>query len=177
MLAMNTKFQDLIPGGFSGNSHVWVYQCNTAFTDSQVLEIKDMLQKFARQWRIQDVHVKGYANVFFQQFIIVMADESATSVSRFTSESLINLISDIQERFDVELFNKLVLGFLIQERIQLIPLHELNSAIEKDFIGSETLYFNNTILTKKQLMHDWIIPVKKSWLAMRLPEKSNVDTD
>ena len=174
---MNIKFKDLIPGNFNENSHVWVYQSNTLFSFQQELQIKKLLQNFIKEWKVQDVPVKGYANLFFNQFIIIMADETATNVSRFSSENMVSLINKIQKDFRVDLFNRLMLAFLIQERIQLIPLSELNSAIEKDFINSDTLYFNNTILTKKQLLNNWIIPVKKSWLAMRIPESNRVSAD
>jgi hypothetical protein len=174
---MNIKFKDLIPGNFNENSHVWVFQSNSTFSFAQSLQIKKLLQNFISEWKIQDTPVKGYANLFFNQFIIFMADETATGVSRFSSEDMVALINNIQQEFEVELFNKLILAFLIEERIHLLSLSELNSAIEKDFIGSDTLYFNNTILTKKQLLNNWIIPVKKSWLALRIPGNMQVNAD
>jgi hypothetical protein len=43
--------------------------------------------------------------------------------------------------------------------------------VENNFIDANTLYFNNTVLTKKELLEKWIVPVKDSWLAKRLPVK------
>ena len=34
-------------------------------------------------------------------------------------------------------------------------------------IKPETLYFNNTVLTKDDLAEKWLIPVKDSWLGAR----------
>ena len=174
---MNINFKDIIPRNFNENSHVWVFQSNSTFSVAQAAQIKKLLKNFVREWKVQGTPVKGYAHLFFSQFIVFMADETATGVSRFSSEDLVALINNIQEEFEVELFNKLILAFLIQERIHLISLSELNRAIEKDFINSDTLYFNNTILTKKQLLNNWIIPVKKSWLALRIPENIQVNAD
>jgi hypothetical protein len=70
-----------------------------------------------------------------------------------------------------------MLAFIIQERIQLLPLAELNRSIEKNFITPDTMYFNNTILTKKELLNNWIIPVKESWLAKRTLETNEADEE
>jgi hypothetical protein len=49
-----------------------------------------------------------------------------------------------------------------------LPLNQLNYAFENGFINGETLYFNNTVLNKKDLLEKWLIPVKESWLANRI---------
>ena len=79
------------------------------------------------------------------------------------------LIKSIENDFQVQLTDRLQLAFIIKENIHLLLLEEINLALEDTFITSDTLYFNNTILTKKDLMTNWIIPVKKSWLAKRIP--------
>jgi hypothetical protein len=70
------------------------------------------------------------------------------------------------------LFDRLTLAFIVKEKIHLLPLSEVNYSLENDSITPETLYFNNTILTKKDLLNKWIIPVKDSWLAARIPSTS-----
>ena len=62
-----------------------------------------------------------------------------------------------------------MLAFIVKENIRLIPLSKVNSSIAEEIITPDTLYFNNTILTKKELLNNWIIPVKDSWLAQRIP--------
>jgi hypothetical protein len=69
----------------------------------------------------------------------------------------------------VQLLDRQMLAFIIKEKVQLLPLSQVNYSIENDFITADTLYFNNTILTKKELLNNWIIPLKDSWLASRIP--------
>ncbi|MDQ6763245.1 MAG: hypothetical protein M3015_11540, partial [Bacteroidota bacterium] len=66
-----------------------------------------------------------------------------------------------------ELFNRQLLAFGLHERIQCVPLEALNYEIDNGMINGDTLYFNNTILTKKDLLNNWIIPAKNSWLVKR----------
>lgn len=169
---MKINFQELIPQDFNDNSHVWVYQSNRGFTIKETIRIEELLKNFAKGWKSHGTPVKGYANVFFGQFIILMADETAMGVSGCSTDSSVRLIKNIEQDFHVELFDRLMLAFIMQERIQLLPLSKISSYLENGLLSTGTLYFNNTILTKKELLNNWIIPVKESWLATRVLEKN-----
>lgn len=166
---MNINFQDLIPQDFDNNSRVWVYQSSRIFTVSEALEIEKLLQDFSEEWNSHGDLVKGYANLFFGQFIIIMADESRIKVGGCSTDSSVRLIKNLEQDYHVQLLDRQLLAFIVKERIQLIPLSQVNYSIENNFITQDTLYFNNTILTKKELLNNWIIPVKDSWLAGRIP--------
>ena len=165
--SMNLHFQDLIPENFNNNSRVWIYQCNRIFTLSETLEIEELLENFTKSWLSHGAKVTGYANLFFGQFIILMADETATGVSGCSTDSSVRLIKNIEQDYNVNLFERQMLAFVIKERIQFLPMEQLSYAIENNFINSETLYFNNTIETKQELLNSWIVPIKESWLAKR----------
>ena len=166
---MNINFQDLIPQHFSEDSRVWVYQANRAFSVSEALEVEKLLQDFSKDWYSHGNTVNGYANLFFGQFIIIMADESNTKVGGCSTDSSVRMIKKLEQDFQIELLDRQTLAFIIKEKIQLFPLEDFNFAIESNLITSETPYFNNTILTKKELVSNWIIPVKNSWLSGRIP--------
>ena len=164
---MNLHFQDLIPTDFNNNSRVWIYQCNRLFTLSEALAIEELLEEFTGTWQSHGAKVKGYANLFFGQFIILMADETATGVSGCSTDSSVRLIKNIEQDYHVNLFDRQMLAFVVKERIQLLPMEQLNYAIENNFINADTLYFNNTVQNKEELLNRWLIPVKESWLAKR----------
>lgn len=166
---MNIHFQDLIPDDFDNNSRVWVYQSNRIFSLSEALEIEEKLQDFTKEWNSHGSPVKSYANLFFGQFIILMADETHVKIGGCSTDSSQRFIKNIQRDYNVNLLDRQMLAFIIKEKVQLLPLSQVNYSIENDFITPDTLYFNNTILTKKELLNNWIIPVKESWLASRIP--------
>ena len=171
---MNTDYQEHLPADFNDDSRVWIYQSSRLFFISEALQMEEMLNDFVAGWNSHGAPVKGYANLFFGHFIILMADETATGVSGCSTDSSVRLIKSIEQRFNVQLFERQNLAFIIKEKIQLLPLSQLNYAVENNFINGDTLYFNNTVLTKKELMNNWLIPVKESWLAkkIRFPENA-----
>ena len=166
---MNLTFQHLLPADFSPESRVWIYQSNRMFTLSEVLEAETMIDQFTEKWNSHGTPVKGFGTVLFGQFIVLMADESATNVGGCSTDSSVRLIKEIEKQFQVQLFERTLLAFVVKDKVELLPLSQLKYAFENGFIDSETLYFNNTILTKKELLTNWIIPVKDSWLAGRIP--------
>jgi hypothetical protein len=165
---MNTDFKDQLPHDFSPVSRVWIYQCSRLFFLSEALQIEEILEQFVTRWKSHGAGVKGYANLFFGQFIILMADESVAGVSGCSTDSSVNIIKEIEKKFKVNLFERQNLAFIIKDKVQLLPLSQLNYAAENKFIDGDTTYFNNTVTTKKDLIDNWLIPVKNSWLAKRL---------
>jgi hypothetical protein len=165
---MNLDFTELLPEDFNDNSRVWIYQSSRLFFISEALEMEDMLNAFAANWKSHGAPVKGFANLFFGQFIVLMADESATGVSGCSTDSSVHLIKSIEEKYKVQMFDRQNLAFVLKDKIQLLPLSQLEYAVKNNFINADTLYFNNTVLSKKEMIEKWIIPVKESWLAKRI---------
>lgn len=165
---MNFNYKHLIPEDFHSTSRVWIYQSSRLFFISEVLEIEDMLNEFIDEWQSHGAKVKGYANLLFGQFIVLIADETQAGVSGCSTDSSVRLIKAIEERFKVEMFNRQTLAFVVKEKIQLLPLSQLNYAVENNFIDRDTIYFNNLVQTKDELINKWMIPVKESWLSKRI---------
>jgi hypothetical protein len=165
---MNLQFQSQIPVEFNDTSKVWIYQSSRLFSMSEALEIEAILEQFIASWKSHGDEVKGYGNLFFGQFIILMADETATGVSGCSTDSSVRIVKEIEQKYSVQLFERQTLAFVVKDKIQLLPLSQLNYAAENEFIKADTLYFNNTVLTKKELLQNWIIPINNSWLSKRI---------
>ncbi len=165
---MNTAFQHLIPGDFNENSHVWIYQANRPFTNAEVAKLEEHLQDFVATWLSHGAPVKGFAKVLFNQFIIFMADETATGVSGCSTDTTVRLLKSIEKEFFVSMFDRQILAFIIKDKIRLVPLSQVNAALDEKIIDADTLYFNNAILTRGEMLNSWIIKVKESWLAGRI---------
>jgi len=173
---MNLEYRSLLQNDFNPESRVWVYQSSRLLSLGEALETEALLNNFTAEWKSHGTPVKGAAWLFFGQFIILMADESATGVSGCSTDSSVHLIKNIEQRFRVNMFDRTTLAFVIKETVQLLPMNQLQYAVENKFITPETLYFNNLVQTKKQLEENWIIPLKESWLANRVKVTEGTDS-
>jgi hypothetical protein len=165
---MNLEYKHLLNHNFHADSRVWVYQSSRLFTLNEAFEIEEKLKEFSMHWKSHGTPVKGEAHLFFGQFIVLLGDETATGVSGCSTDSSVRLIKEVEEHYSVNMFDRTTLAFVIKEKVQLLPLSQLNYAAENGFITPETLYFNNLVQTKDELGNKWIIPVRESWLNNRV---------
>jgi hypothetical protein len=170
---MNLQYKYLLDGTFHIDSRVWVYQSSRLFTINEALQIEEMMNQFTRNWHSHGAPVKGAAYLFFGQFVILIADETATGVSGCSTDSSVRLIKEIEKKFGVNMFDRITLAFAVKDksdnyRVQLLPITQLQYAVDNGFISADTLFFNNIVQTKEQLENGWIIPLKDSWLSKKI---------
>lgn len=171
---MNEKpqWQHRIPSGFAAASKVWIYQAARPFTANELTEINEQLSQFYQQWMSHNRPVHGWAGVLFNQFIVIMADDTADRLCGSAVDHSLRLIQSLERQYAVSLLDRMLLGFLIKDHVELLPLAQLPHALASGKITEDTLYFNNTATTDASLLPRWIIPVKESWLASRFLEKA-----
>lgn len=165
---MLQDLQDIIPADFSDESRVWIYQSSRAFIEREATEINEQLYQFYSQWNSHGEPVKGWAQLLFGQFVVVMADESQSQVSGCSTDSSVRIIKSIEKQYDVNMFDRLMLTFLVNGKAEMLPMNQVQYALDKGYIKQDTPLFNNVVLTKKEMMTNWLIPLDKSWLAARL---------
>lgn len=166
---MKLAFQHLLPENFSSSSRVWIYQSNRLFNLTEALQLEKILNDFIQNWTAHQEPVKGYANLFFGQFIVLIADESDVKVSGCSTDSSVRLIKEIEKMYQVSLFDRQSLAFVVEDKVQVLPLSQFQYALTNGFLNAGTLYFNNTVATKEELTNQWIIPIQQSWLKSKLP--------
>lgn len=157
-----------LPAGFAPESRVWIYQSNRPFSEQETLEIEEQLHQFTSQWNAHGTPVKGWGKLLLGQVIVLIADESETHVSGCSTDSSVRIIKSIECQYEVNLFDRLLLGFIVKDKLQLLPLQQVAYALEKGYITKDTLYLNNTVLTKGEMETKWLIPLKDSWVMQRI---------
>ena len=166
---MQTHLEQQLPLDFAADSRVWIYQCNRAFREKEVLEINEQLLQFYEQWESHGKKVKAWAGILFNQFIVMMADEKASAlVGGCSIDSSVRIIKSLEQQYGIQLFDRMSISFLIEDKVQMLPLQQIKYAAEKGYIKKDTLFFNNAITTKEEMLHSWLVPIHESWLANRI---------
>lgn len=130
-------------------------------------EINEQLDQFTAQWNTHGDVVKGWGKLLFDQVIVLMADETEAAVSGCSTDSSVRIVKSIERQYNVSLFDRLLLGFIVKDKLQLLPMAQVPYALEKGFIDLDTIYLNNTVLTKADMEHSWLVPMKDSWLMQK----------
>ncbi len=169
---MNIDFNEVLPKDFSPISKVWIYQASRKLSLQHVLFADSLLQDFVENWKSHGAPVKGFATILFGQFILLMADESSSSVGGCSTDSSVRIIKQIEQETGISMFDRQLLAFHINDTVQLLPMAQFVPAIISGKINGDTIYFNNTVLTKTTLITDWMIPISNSWLASKMKKNA-----
>lgn len=152
-----------IPANLPENSKVWIYQSNRPFNEQEVLEINEQLLQFYQQWHVHGKSVSGWAGLMYNQFIVFVADETNMIISGCSQDTTHRLLKSLEKQYQVQLFDRLTLTFLKDEKIEMLPFQQLDYALEKSFVSLDTLVFDNTVDELSQLSSKWLVPLKDSW--------------
>lgn len=165
---MTKELINKLPKDFSSNSKVWIFQSNRPFSEQEELEINEQLLNFYVQWKSHGSDVKGWAQLLFKQFVVVIADEEQSHVSGCSTDGMTRIIKSFERQYQVDLFDRLTITFLVDEKPQPLPIQQVKYALEKGYIETDTLLFNNLVDTKEKLENEWLVPLNKSWLWNRI---------
>jgi hypothetical protein len=157
--------KSVIPATLAANARVWIYQSSRPFIEQEEREINEQLYQFYVQWQSHGAPVNGWAKLLFKQFIVVIADETEVMVGGCSTDSSVRVIKSIERQYEVDLFDRMMLTFLVNGKAQMLPFNQVQYAIDKGYISKDTLLFNNLVATKNELLEKWLVPIHTTWLS------------
>lgn len=147
----------------SDDSRVWIYQSNRLLSDAEVAEIRKYGEEFIKNWAAHGAELEAALEVFHKRFIVLFADESKVLASGCSIDSSVRFIKDIQNAYQIDLFDRLNIAFMQSGKIDTLRMADFQQALAKSMLTGETLVFNNLVETKKQFEDSWLVPLKESW--------------
>ncbi len=85
-----------------------------------------------------------------------------------STDGMTRLIKSFERQYGIDLFDRLTITFLVNDKAEQLPMNQVKYALEKGFIETDTLLFNNLVDTKEKLENEWLVPLNKSWLWNRI---------
>lgn len=155
------QFQNL---SLEGSESVFIFQANRLLGVSEILEIDKMANEFIATWTAHESKIYAKCSFFFGQFMVFFVNEDKTSLSGCAKDKLTHFIQKCQSQLNIDLLNRQNLAFIKNNKIEIIPLSQIEYAIANQLLSIDTFYFNNIIHSAKELSEKWIIPLKESWL-------------
>lgn len=147
----------------SETSRVWVYQSNRTLTENEVEEIGKELEAFIQQWKRHGDDLKASFQIKYNHFIILSVDESYHPVSGCSIDASTHLIKELEQKYRIELLNKMKTAFRSGEHINVVTLSDFKQYASEQKVSPNTIVFNNLVGTKKELESAWEIEGGKSW--------------
>lgn len=145
------------------NSRVWIYQANRKLLVEEIEYISAKAINFVEQWTRHGEDLKASFTIKYNQFLILVVDESFNDVSGCSIDASVRFIKEIEQQLKIDMTDKTNIAFKTNNNIQLIKLSDLQEHLKKKTITPDTIVFNNMVNTKKDFEKNWEIPAKQSW--------------
>ena len=145
------------------SSKIWIYQSSREFTANEVEEISEVLKVFVHTWKRHSKDLRSSYQIRYNQFVILAVDESYNGISGCSIDASTNMFKNIEEKYHVDMFNKLNTAFKSGDHINVVTLSDFQKYVKENKINSKTTVFNNMITTKKELENEWELAAEDSW--------------
>lgn len=145
------------------STRVWIYQSTRVLDTSEVEEIKTTIKRFAEQWISHNQDLRAFADVYYNQFIVLMVDESQAGASGCSIDKSVHFIKRLEMEYSLNLFDRMTFSYKDGEAIKMANRETFSTLYKSGKINDETLVFDNLVKTKGEFESQWLKPLNESW--------------
>ena len=147
------------------DSRIWIYQSNRDFNESEIGIINDKSTSFLDNWQAHGKDLECSYSIIDKRFIIIAVNESFNPIGGCSIDFSLQLIKDISNTIGIDLLNRLVVNYRLDNRVESLSLSDLKNKIKDGDFSPETIIFNTAINSKSELLNNFEIDIRSSWLS------------
>ena len=147
------------------DSRIWIYQSNRDFNESEIGVINDKTISFLNNWQAHGKDLECSYSIIDKRFFIIAVNESVNPIGGCSIDFSLQLIKDISNTIGIDLLNRLVVNYKLDNRIESLSLSDLKNKIKDGVFSPETIIFNTAINSKSELLNNFEIDIRSSWLS------------
>ena len=149
----------------SDESRIWIYQSNDDFTESDIDIINKKSDVFVANWMAHNKELQASYKILNNRFFVIAVNEEFNPIGGCSIDYSLQLLKDISNSINKNLLDRLIVNYRIGSLIKSITLKDLKNNLKNGSISSETVIFNMTVSTKKELLNNFEIKLSSSWLS------------
>ena len=147
------------------DSRVWIYQSNRDFTDLDIKIIKNKTTFFIDNWKAHGNDLQASYLIKERRFLVIAVNEKFNPIGGCSIDYSLQLVNDISNTINLDLLDRLSVNYRSENKIKSISLKDLKNKIKNRSFSTETIIFNTTVKTKKELSTDFELKISSSWLS------------
>ena len=147
------------------DSRIWIYQSNRDFNESEIRIINDKTISFLDNWQAHGKDLECSYSIIDKRFIIIAVNENVNPIGGCSIDFSLQLIKDISNTIGIDLLNRLVVNYRLDNKVESLSLSDLKNKIKDGDFSPETIIFNTAINSKFELLNNFEIDIRSSWLS------------
>ena len=106
-------------------SRIWIYQSSRKFSDEEVAEIEKDLMQFIENWSAHGTSLEASFTIRYNRFIILSVNQEFHPATGCSIDSSVGFIQNLEQKYSVDLLDKMNVDFKQGEFITYKTLLEL----------------------------------------------------
>ena len=147
------------------DSRIWIYQSSKDLSDSDIKIIDNKTTLFLENWKAHGNELQASYLIKERRFLIIAVNERFNPIGGCSIDYSLQLVNDISTTINLDLLDRLSVNFRLDNNIKSISLRDLKNKIKNKSFSPETIIFNTTVKTKKELSSDFELKISSSWLS------------
>lgn len=128
------------------------------------------MQSFCAEWAAHGNTLSSQFEILHDQILILTVDEDFEAASGCSIDSSVEVFRQIDARYQLDIFNRMNLAFLIEDRIKLVRMSELNEAYQQGLLKDDHIFLDHSVSNGQELKERWGIPFAHSWAYKKVKQ-------
>ncbi len=145
------------------SSKIWIYQSDRKLSDEEIAEADKIIKEFVENWAAHSTPLQASYIIKYNRFIILAVDQEYHAASGCSIDSSVRIIQDLENKFGVDLLDKMNVTYRTGEFITHKTLVDFKKMAKERAVNKNTIVFNNLVNTIEEFEEFWEIPAEESW--------------
>lgn len=145
---------------------VIIYPASRPFTAKESMVITEKIYDFLATWAAHGKPLSSSFKIERNQFIVVCVDEEIEAASGCSIDALGGIMRQIDEEFQLGLFDRMKASFLEEGQIKTMKLQDFRNGLKSGEISSDIEVFDFSKNTYIAFLSDFLLPLKRSWAGI-----------
>lgn len=142
---------------------VIMYPASRAFTTKEAKVITEKLYDFLASWAAHGKPLSSSFKIEKNQFIVICVDEEKEAASGCSIDALGALIKEIDQEFELGLFDRMKASFVQNGEIKTMKLQDFKNGLKDGSIAQDIEVFDFSKSSYVSFLSDFLLPLKRSW--------------
>ncbi|MGB5981465.1 MAG: ABC transporter ATPase [Nonlabens sp.] len=146
-------------------ARIWIYQANRPFKESELEELRPLLDNFLRKWTAHGKELNAAYDLPYNRFIVLGLDESVAGATGCSIDASVHFIQSLEQKFNIDLMDKMNVTFKNGEFLAHKDLAAFRKMAKAKSVSPKTIVFNNLVQNVGEYKDAWEVPASESWHA------------
>lgn len=147
------------------DAKVWIYPSSRKFYKTEIETVEKEIKTFIEHWKNDDVNFKASYQFLYNRFIVLVADDADSQLTNTDIDASVSFILHLQEKYDVQLLDKMNVCFKQGEFVQYKELKDFKKLLKNKALTGKSIIFDNLISNNHDFKNFWETPIEESWYS------------